>query len=215
MLYLRRRLNPACTRALSKTDRTQHGDVTRLLQEWQSGSPDAFERVLPIVYDELRSIASRHLAREWRPGQHLQTTLIVNEAYMRLFAQREVDWQNRGHFFGIAAQLMRRILVDHARRERRHKRGGGQQPLSVDAAVVPADQPVDTVDALDLDRALQKLEALDPQAARIVELRFFGGLTVEETAAALGISPATVKRDWAISKGWLHRELAAGRADPS
>jgi RNA polymerase sigma factor (TIGR02999 family) len=190
---------------------TDGAEITRLLQEWQNGSHDAFEQVFPLVYAELRTIASRHLAREWR-HDHLQTTAVVNEAYVRLFGQREVDWQNRGHFFAVAAQLMRRILVDHARHERRQKRGGGQAPVALDSAVIPAPDSMDAVDTLDLDRALSRLEQLDAGAAKIVELRFFGGLTIEETAAALGISPATVKREWAIAKGWLYRELAAGRA---
>ena len=181
--------------------------ITRLLQEWQDGSAEAFDRLVPLVYDELRTIASRHLAREWR-HDHLQTTAVVSEAYLRLFGQRDVDWQSRGHFFAIAAQQMRRILVDHARRERREKRGGGHAAVPLDERMSASDSPVDVVDALDLDRALRKLEELDPGAAKIVELRFFGGLTIEETAAALGVSPATVKREWTIAKGWLHRELS-------
>jgi RNA polymerase sigma factor (TIGR02999 family) len=196
------------------TDRTDGVEITRLLHQWQDGSRDAFERLVPLVYDELRTIASRRVSREWR-HDHLQTTAVVNEAYVRLFGQREVDWQNRGHFFAIAAQLMRRILVDHARREHRQKRGGVSAQVVLDEAMAAAPLPVDAVDTLDLDRALQKLERLDPDEAKIVELRFFGGLTIEETAAALGISVATVKREWAIAKGWLHRELAAGRSsDP-
>jgi RNA polymerase sigma-70 factor (ECF subfamily) len=182
-------------------------DVTRILHEWKGGNREALDRLIPIVYDELRTIASRQLAREWRHDR-LQTTTVVNEAYVKLFAQRQVDWQNRGHFFAIAAQLMRRILVDHARRELREKHGGGAIHVELDEALSkPAESPVDVLDAVALDAALQKLEALDPEQGRIVELRFFGGLTVEETAAALGISPATVKREWAIAKGWLYREL--------
>jgi RNA polymerase sigma factor (TIGR02999 family) len=186
------------------TDRSV--EVTRLLHQWQTGSPEAFQQLVPLVYDELRAIASRHLAREWR-HDHLQTTALVNEAYLRLFGQREVDWQNRGHFFAIAAQLIRRILVDQARHERREKRGGGSLPVALNDALPAAPAAVDAVDTLDLDRALQKLEQIDPGEAKIVELRFFGGLTIEETAAALGISPATVKREWTIAKAWLHREL--------
>ena len=182
-------------------------DVTRILHEWKDGNREALDRLIPIVYDELRTIASRQLAREWRHDR-LQTTTVVNEAYVKLFAQRQVDWQNRGHFFAIAAQLMRRILVDHARRELREKHGGGAIHVELDDALSkPAEPSLDVIDALALDAALQKLEALDPDQGRIVELRFFGGLTVEETAAALGISPATVKREWAIAKGWLYREL--------
>jgi RNA polymerase sigma factor (TIGR02999 family) len=181
-------------------------EITVLLRQWQDGSQEAFDRLVPLVYDELRTVASRHLAHEWRPDR-LQTTAVVNEAYLKLFGQRDVDWQNRGHFFAIAAKLMRRIVVDHARRGRREKRGGGDVAIPLNDAVQTPENPIDVVDALDLDRALQKLEQLDPAQGRVVELRFFGGLTVEETAAALGISPATVKREWAIAKGWLYREL--------
>lgn len=182
-------------------------DVTRILHEWRDGSREALDRLIPIVYEELRTIASRQLAREWRHDR-LQTTSVVSEAYVKLFAQRQVDWQNRGHFFAIAAQLMRRILVDHARRELREKHGGGAIHVELnDAVSTAAETSLDVLDAVALDAALQKLEALDPDQGRIVELRFFGGLTVEETAAALGISPATVKREWAVAKGWLYREL--------
>jgi RNA polymerase sigma-70 factor (ECF subfamily) len=184
-------------------------EITRLLLQWQEGSQNAFERLVPLVYDELRAVASRHLAREWRHDR-LQTTAVVSEAYIKLFGQRDVDWQNRGHFFAIAATLMRRIVVDHARRGRREKRGGGSIAIALDEAVPAQPDAIDAVDALDLDRALQKLEQMDPSQGRVVELRFFGGLTVEETAAALGISSATVKREWAIAKGWLYRELTRG-----
>jgi len=193
---------------------TQGGDgieVTRLLQEWKAGSSEAFERVAPLVYNELRIIASRHLSHEWRYDR-LQTTAVVHEAYLRLVGQRDVDWQNRGHFFAIAAQFMRRILVDHARRQGRQKRGADGRRMDLDEAMPAVPASVDVVDTLDLDRALEKLERLDPDVAKVVELRFFGGLTVEETAAVLGTSPATVKREWAIAKGWLHRELAGGDA---
>jgi RNA polymerase sigma factor, TIGR02999 family len=188
-------------------------DVTRILHEWKDGNREALDRLIPIVYDELRTLASRQLAHEWRHDR-LQTTTVVNEAYVKLFGQREVDWQNRGHFFAIAAQLMRRILVDHARRELRQKHGGGVVHVELnDAVSKPTEPSLDALDALALDDALRKLEALDPDQGRIVELRFFGGLTVEETAAALGISAATVKREWAIAKGWLYRELTGVRKD--
>ena len=180
-------------------------DITQLLHEWQGGSREAFERLVPLVYDELRTLAARHLANEWRHDR-LQTTALVSEAYLKLFGQQDVDWQNRGHFFAIAAQMMRRILVDHARHEHREKRGGGSIVVPLNEAEAAA-APGESVDALDLDRALQKLEQLDPTQGRIVELRFFAGLTVEETAAALDISRATVKREWALAKGWLYREL--------
>jgi RNA polymerase sigma factor (TIGR02999 family) len=180
--------------------------ITHLLHEWRDGSREAFERLVPIVYDELRMLASRQLTREWHHDS-LEITAVVNEAYLKLFQQRQVDWQNRGHFFAIAAQLMRRILVDHARHRIRQKRGGVAVTVDLDEAhSVPA-SAADAVDALDLDRALAKLEALDQGQARIVELRFFGGLTIEETAAALSLSPSTVKREWAVAKGWLYREL--------
>jgi RNA polymerase sigma-70 factor, ECF subfamily len=185
-------------------------DVTQLLQEWRSGRKDALERLMPLVYDELHLIASRHMAREWRVSA-MQTTALVSEAYLKLVGQHNVDWQNRAHFFAIAAQLMRRILVDNARRDQRPKHGAGSIPVSLDDMPGVA-QPVgiDAVDALALDAALRKLEALDPEQGRIVELRFFGGLTVEETAEVVSVSPATVKREWALAKGWLYRELTGG-----
>jgi RNA polymerase sigma factor (TIGR02999 family) len=182
-------------------------EITRILHEWQAGSREAFDRLIPIVYNELKALAARQLAHEWRQDR-LEATAVVNEAYMKLFRQREVDWQNRGHFFAIAAQMMRRILVDHARHHLRDRRGGKAIHLGLsEVGAKPADEPVDVVDALALDRALVKLKELDPDQVRIVELRFFAGLTVEETAAALSISTATVKREWAVAKGWLYREL--------
>jgi RNA polymerase sigma factor (TIGR02999 family) len=187
-------------------------EITRILQEWRSGNKEALERLVPVVYEELRTLASRQLAREWRHDR-LETTAVVNEAYLKLFGQREVDWQNRGHFFAIAAQLMRRILVDHARRHLRDKHGGGTVHVALHETDAAAPATVDALDALALDRALQKLEQMDPDQGRIVELRFFGGLTVEETAAVVGVSPSTVKRDWALAKGWLYRELTGGGLD--
>ena len=187
-------------------------EITRILHEWQAGSREALDRLMPIVYNELRTLASRQLAREWRHDRR-QTTAVVNEAYVKLFGQREVDWQNRGHFFAIAAQIMRRIVVDHARRELRAKRGRGAVHMELnDALEAPFEPSLDVIDALALDRALQKLETLDPGQGRIVEMRFFGGLTIEEVAAALGISATTVKREWALAKGYLHRELT-GRSE--
>lgn len=194
-------------------DRDSGADITQLLREWQDGSREAFDRLVPLVYEELRSLASRQVAREWRHDRP-HTTTIVSEAYLRLFGQHEGNWQNRGHFFAIAARMMRRILVDRARHERRDKRGGGSIPLALNEEMPAPGQPVDAVDALDLDRALQHLERLDPNQGRIVELRYFAGLTVEETADALGISPATVKREWVLAKSWLYRALTGGaRAD--
>jgi RNA polymerase sigma-70 factor (ECF subfamily) len=183
-------------------------EITQILHDWQSGSQGALERLIPLVYKELHTLAARQLAREWRHNR-LQTTVVVNEAYIKLFGQREVDWQNRGHFFAIAAQMMRRILVDHARRELREKHGGGSVHVELkEAASTPTPPPFDAIDALALDRALQELETLDPEQGRIVELRYFAGLTVEETAAAIGMSPATVKREWAVAKAWLYRALS-------
>ena len=181
--------------------------ITHLLQEWQNGSQDAFDRLVPLVYNELRALASRQLTREWRHDR-LEITAVVTEAYLRLLDQRDVDWKSRGHFFAIASQLMRRVLIDHARLRTREKRGGIQTPAELNEAVtVPDTHALDAVDVLDLDRALTKLEALDAAQARIIELRFFGGLTIEETAHALALSPTTVKREWAIARGWLYREL--------
>ena len=188
--------------------------ITQLLHEWQTGSREAFERLVPLVQAELRTLASRQLRREWRHDR-LEITAIVNETYVKLFDQRQVDWQNRGHFFAIAAQLMRRILIDHARRQTRHKRGGVAVAVELDATIPVPAPPVDAVDVLDLDRALTRLEELDPSQARIIELRFFGGLTIDETAAALSLSPATIKREWAVAKGWLHRELTGNAAAPA
>ena len=187
-------------------------EITQILHSWRHGSREALERLIPLVHRELSALASRQLAREWRHGR-LQTTSVVNEAYMKLFDQRDVDWQNRGHFFAIAAQVMRRILVDHARRDLREKRGGGAVHVELENAEgLPQDTPVDVVDTLALNRALEKLEELDPDQARVVELRFFGGLTVDETAAVLAVSPATIKREWAMAKSWLYRELTGGAA---
>jgi len=182
-------------------------DITGLLQQWQGGDRQALDSLIPVVYEELRVIASRHLSREWRPDS-LQTTALVNEAYLKLVDQRRVEWQNRAHFFALAAQLMRRILVDDARRVLRLKHGGGALETPVDDVPLAAPAPdVDAVDALALDVALTKLEQIDPDQAKLVELRFFGGLTVEETAVVMGVSPATVKREWAVARGWLHRAL--------
>jgi RNA polymerase sigma factor (TIGR02999 family) len=191
------------------TDDRSGPDITRLLHEWRSGSAEALERLIPLVYGELHALASRYLSHE-RRDHTLQTTALVHEAYVKLAGQRAVDWQNRAHFFGIAAQLMRRILVDHARRDRRVKRGAGAAHVSLEDMDPPsAPAPVDAADAYALDRALSRLEAIDPQQGRVVELRYFGGMTIEEAAEVLGVSPATVKRDWSVARAWLYRELAA------
>jgi RNA polymerase sigma factor (TIGR02999 family) len=186
------------------------GQITRLLRDWQSGDREALDRLIPFVYDELRLIASRHLAHEQRRDA-IQTTALVNEAYMKLVDQRQVDWQNRAHFFAIAARIMRRILVDDARRRLRQKRGSGAITISLEDMTSSTQQvPPDMLDVISVDRALRDLEKIDADQARIVELRFFGGLTVEETGAVLGISRATVEREWAFAKGWLHRALTSG-----
>ena len=186
-------------------------EITGLLQQWRGGSREAFDQLIPLVYSELRVIASHRLAREWRDNA-LDTTVLVNEAYLKLVGQRRVDWQNRAHFFAIAAQLMRRIIVDAARRRLTQKRGRGDVAMPLDD--LPAPEPsVSTIDVLALDTALGELERLDADLGRLVELRFFGGMTVEQTAEVLGLSPATVKREWAVAKGWLHRALTTGGCD--
>lgn len=179
-------------------------NITQLLQQWSDGDERALDRLTPLVYDELRQQAARYLRRE-RRAHTMQTTALINEAYLRLIDAREVRWQGRAHFFGIAANLMRRILVDHARRRDAEKRGGSQIRLTLDQTIAPAAQP--DVDVLAIDEALTRLAAVDEQQAQIVELRFFSGLSVEETAAALGISPRTVKRDWSVARAWLRREI--------
>lgn len=179
-------------------------NITHLLKEWNAGDPKALDRLTPLVYEELRHQAARYLRRE-APGHTLQTTALIHEAYLRLVDAKNVDWQSRAHFFAIAANLMRRILVDHARRRDAHKRGGSQIRLPLDEAFGMVKE-ID-VDLLAIDDALQRLEKLDSQQARVVELRFFSGLTVEETAEALGVSPKTVKRDWSVARAWLRREI--------
>jgi RNA polymerase sigma factor (TIGR02999 family) len=182
----------------------QQADVTGLLEAWRSGDGRALDALAPVVYDELRRLAARYLRRE-RPGHTLQGTEIVHEAYMRLVQQR-VPWQNRAHFYGIAAQCIRRILVDHARNRHAAKRGAGNLMLALDEALAAPERR--DVDLTRLDDALTDLAKLDDQQARIVELRYFTGLSIEETAEALGISPATVKRDWTTAKAWLYRALS-------
>ena len=179
-------------------------NITHLLKEWSDGDDQALDRLTPLVYEELRKQAARYLRRE-RPGHSMQTTALINEAYLRLIDARNVRWQGRAHFFAIAANLMRRILVDHARRRDAEKRGGTQIRLTLDNALAVTKQS--DVDLLMIDDALTRLAAIDPQQAQVVELRFFSGLSVEETAAALGISPRTVKRDWSVARAWLRREI--------
>lgn len=180
-------------------------NVTQLLIDWSKGDKAALDALLPVVYEELRHQAARYLRRE-RAGHTLQTTALIHEAYIKLIDQRNVHWQNRAHFFGIAAQAMRRILVDHARAKNRAKRGGSDIRVSFNEANLVGQQQDLDIEAL--DEALTRLSEIDEQQSRIVELRFFSGLTVEETAEVLGISPATVKRDWSMAKAWLHREIS-------
>ena len=179
-------------------------DLTELLLAAQAGSPGAVDRLMPLVYDELKILAAGYLRAE-RADHTLQTTGLVHEAYLKLVDQRRTTWQNRAHFFGIAAQAMRRILVDHARRLRARKRDAGR-PITLDDEL--AGSLPDSDEVLAVDEALQRLAALDPRQARIVELRYFAGLSIEQTAEALEISPATVKRDWVSAKAWLQRELS-------
>jgi len=169
------------------------------------GDTDAMDRLLPVVYEELRRLAARYLKGE-RPGHTLQPTALAHEAYLRLVGQRESSWQGRSHFLGVAARAMRSVLVDHARRRKAIKRGGGQAPVPLDATLIVAGSLPVAFD--DLDRALDDLAKLSERQARVVELRYFAGLTIEETAEVLGISPVTVKRDWALARAWLYRELS-------
>lgn len=183
-------------------------EITNLLIAWGQGESRASEQLLPLIYDELHRQAARAMRRE-NIGHTLQATALVHEAYMRLVDQDRVEWRNRAHFFGIAAQLMRRILVDHARGRLADKRGGGAYHVTLggvnDAA---ADRP-DEIDVLALNDALDRLAILDAQQAKVVELRYFGGMNIDETAESLGISPATVKREWTMARAWLRRELGA------
>ncbi len=180
-------------------------EITQLLVAWNNGDQAALERLTPLVHTELHRLAKRYMAGE-RQGRILQTTALVNEAFMRLIDWRNVEWQNRAHFFGLAAQIMRRILVDFARARNSEKRGGDEIHVSLsEAANVPSERSPDLVA---LDDALQTLEKLDPRQSRVVELRFFAGLSLEETAEALKVSLSTVRRDWSLAEAWLYRELS-------
>lgn len=179
-------------------------EVTQLLIGWSEGDRDAFDRLLPLVYQELKRMADRYLRRE-RSDHTLQSTALVHEAYLKLIDQRHVRWQNRAHFFGIAAQAMRRILVDHARDRQAEKRGGGAVKLSLDDELDLSDRRASELIAL--DDALNTLMEMDAQKSRIVELRFFGGLSIEETAEVLGVGTATVIRQWRLAKAWLYGEI--------
>ena len=195
------------TPAGSSSDATPP-DVTQLLLGWSVGDRSAGDGLMAAVYDELHRQAARAMGRE-TPDHTLQATALVSEAYLRLIDQRRVQWRNRAHFFGVAAQLMRRILVDHARGRHAAKRGGGARQLTLGDADSAREMPDESgVDVLVLNQALERLATIDPHQARIVELRYFGGMTIEDTAEATGVSPATVKREWAIARAWLRRELA-------
>jgi RNA polymerase sigma factor (TIGR02999 family) len=184
-------------------DRGNSEQATGLLTGWCAGDKAALDRLLPLVYDELRSIAARHLGRE-RPDHTLQPTALVHEAYFRLIDQRQVDWRNRAQFLGIAAEMMRRILLNHARDRAALKRGGGLRKVSLTEALT---EPGPEVDLAELDQALERLAALDARKARVIELRFFGGLTNAEAAEVLDVSEATVERDWSFARAWLFAAL--------
>jgi RNA polymerase sigma factor (TIGR02999 family) len=180
-------------------------EVTQLLVAWSNGDRVAGDELMPLVYDELHRLAHRYMRKE-RPGGVLQTSALVNEAYLRLIDQKDVQWQNRAHFFGIAAQMMRRILVDHARGRQSAKRGGGADPVPLDEGLIVSNER--NAEVLALDETLKTLAALDKRKSQIVELRFFGGLSIEETAEVLAVSPGTVMRDWTLAKAWLLREMS-------
>ncbi len=179
-------------------------DVTRLLVAWGDGDTVALDQLMPLVYEELHRLAHKCMSRE-RPGHTLQTSGLVNEAYLRLVNQNHVHWQNRAHFFGIAAQLMRRILVDYARKRRYAKRGGDARHVLLDDAMIVSEERA--ADVVALDDALNSLAEIDPRKSHIVELRFFGGLSIEETAEVLKVSPGTIMREWTLAKAWLRREM--------
>jgi RNA polymerase sigma factor (TIGR02999 family) len=181
-------------------------EVTQLLVAWGNGDKAALDRLMPLVYDELHRLAHQHMRRE-RPGHTLQTSGLVNEAYLRLVDQTQIRWESRAHFFGIAARLMRQILVDEARRRSYAKRGGGAIQVTLDEATIRAQEQSTSV--LALDDALKALEQIDSRQSRIVELRFFGGLSIEETAEVLRVSPGTVMRDWTFARAWLRNEMTA------
>jgi RNA polymerase sigma factor (TIGR02999 family) len=190
---------------MSQSGSAKH-TITRMLQEWNDGKREAINDLMPLVYDELHRQAKRYLRRE-RANHTLQTTALIHEAYLKLIGQRNVEWEGRTHFYAIAAQAMRRILVDHARTVKREKRGGDNAILPIDEALQVAGKEVKTVDLIALDEALTRLASRDERQARIVELRYFADLTLEETAGALGISRATAALDWSMAKAWLFREL--------
>jgi len=179
-------------------------DVTQLLVAWTGGDAAALDELMPLVYEELRRLAHHYMSRE-RPGHTLHTSALVNEAYLRLVDQKNIHWQNRAHFFGIAARLMRQVLVDYARQRRYVKRGGDARRVSLDEAMIVSEERA--ADVVALDDALNSLAEIDPRQSQIVELRFFGGLNIEETAEVLKVSPGTIMREWTLAKAWLRREM--------
>lgn len=183
---------------------SENQDVTLLLSALTRGDKGAAAKLIPVVYGELRRLAGSYMRRE-RVDHTLQATALVHEAYLKLVEQRSVDWQSRAHFFGVAAQLMRRILIDHARGHLRQKRGGDEQKVSLDEALIFSEQQADEL--LAVDDSLNQLAKIDPRQAKVVEMRFFGGLSIEEAAEVLGVSPKTVKRDWSVAKAWLYADL--------
>jgi RNA polymerase sigma factor (TIGR02999 family) len=176
--------------------------------DWGNGNQAALDQLIPLVYTELRQLARRYMSRE-RSGHTMQTTALIHEAYLRLVDQNQVRWENRAHFLGIAARLMRQILIEHARRHTRAKRGGGAGTIALDEAAIVSQTRA--AELLALDDALERLAAIDPRKSRVVELRFFGGLSVEEAAIVLNVAPNTVLRDWRLAKAWLHREISHER----
>jgi RNA polymerase sigma factor (TIGR02999 family) len=180
--------------------------ITQLLIAWGDGEREALDQLVPLVYDDLRRLAAGYLGRE-TPGHALQPTALVHEAYVRLIDQRRVRWRNRAHFFGVAANMMRRILVDDARKRRAEKRGGAAERITLTGDDIAAPEQHD-IDVLALHEALERLASFDPQQERIVELRYFGGLTIEETAEVIGMSPATIVREWTIAKAWLRADMS-------
>lgn len=188
----------------------QRQTITQLLEDWREGDKTAFDQLVPLVYDELRRLASHYMRRQ-RPGHTLQTTALISEAYLRLLDHKNMRWQNRAHFFAVAAQAMRRILVDHARNRNYQKRGGTAVRVSLDEAALIAEERA--VEMIALDDAMSELATHDPRKTQIVELRYFGGLSVDETAEVIGVSSVTVMREWRAAKGWLLKAITEGKRD--
>ena len=195
---------------MKKNPPPQQHHITQLLAEWSEGNQSALDELYPLVYDELHRLARRYMSRE-RKGHTLQTTALINEAYVRLVDQRNVHWANRSHFFAISAQIMRRILIDHARRHAYAKRGGGAQQVSLEEAATIT--PAQSLELIRLDEALKSLSERDPRRGKVVELRYFGGLNNEEIAGVLNVSENTVTRDWNMARAWLYQQLTGSVAN--